>query len=79
MVGVDPDPANNPRLIQWAKSYWTELHPFSAGGAYLNMVMDEGEDNVKSAYRDNYARLAQAKRKYDPDNLFRVNHNIKPA
>ena len=43
------------------------------------MMMDEGEDNVKAAYRDNYARLAQVKRQYDPGNLFRVNKNIKPA
>ena len=79
IVGVDPDPANNPRLMQWAKEYWSALHPFAAGGAYVNMTMDEGEDNVKAAYRDNYARLAQAKRKYDPGNLFRLNQNIKPA
>ena len=43
------------------------------------MMMDEGEDNVKNAYRDNYARLAQVKKKYDPSNLFRVNQNIKPS
>ena len=43
------------------------------------MMMDEGEDNVKASYRENYARLAQVKRKYDPHNLFRVNQNIKPA
>jgi hypothetical protein len=79
IVGVDPDPANNPRLIQWARDYWLALHPFSSGGGYLNMMMDEGEDNVKAAYRDNYARLAQVKRKYDPENLFRVNQNIRPA
>jgi FAD binding domain/Berberine and berberine like len=79
IVGVDPDPANNPRLMQWAKDYWLALHPFSAGGGYVNMMMDEGEDTVKAAYRDNYARLAQVKRKYDPSNLFRVNQNVKPA
>ena len=79
IVGVDPDPANNPRLIQWAKDYWLALHPFSAGGGYINMMMDEGEDNVKAAYRDNYTRLGQVKRKFDPDNLFRVNQNIKPS
>jgi FAD/FMN-containing dehydrogenase len=79
IVGVDPDPANNPRLMQWAKDYWLALHPFSSGGGYINMMMDEGEDNVKAAYRDNYARLAQVKRKYDPGNLFRVNQNIKPT
>jgi hypothetical protein len=79
IVGVDPDPAINPRLVQWAKDYWLALHPFSAGGGYVNMMMDEGPDNVKAAYRDNYARLAQVKRKYDPENLFRVNQNIKPG
>jgi FAD/FMN-containing dehydrogenase len=79
IVGVDPDPANNSRLMQWAKDYWLALHPFSSGGGYINMMMDEGDDNVKAAYRDNYARLAQVKRKYDPGNLFRVNQNIKPA
>jgi FAD/FMN-containing dehydrogenase len=79
IVGVDPDPANNPRMIQWAKDYWLALHPYSSGGGYINMMMDEGENNVKAAYRDNYDRLTQVKRKYDPDNLFRVNQNIRPA
>ncbi|HLZ21921.1 MAG TPA: FAD-binding oxidoreductase [Ktedonobacterales bacterium] len=79
MVGVDPDPANNERMIQWARDYWLALHPYSAGGAYVNMMMDEGEDQVKAAYRDNYARLAQIKAKYDPTNLFHVNQNIKPG
>jgi FAD/FMN-containing dehydrogenase len=78
IVGVDPDPANNGRMIQWAKDYWLALHPHSAGGAYVNMIMDEGEDNVKAAYRDNYARLAQIKAAYDPTNLFHTNQNIKP-
>jgi FAD/FMN-containing dehydrogenase len=79
IVAVDADPANNARLTRWAKEYWLALHPFSAGGAYLNMVMDEGEDYVKLAYRDNYPRLARVKAKYDPDNLFRLNQNIRPA
>jgi FAD/FMN-containing dehydrogenase len=79
IVGVDPDPANNERMIQWARDYWMALHPYSAGGGYINMMMDEGTDNVKAAYRDNYARLAQIKATYDPNNLFRVNQNITPA
>jgi FAD/FMN-containing dehydrogenase len=79
IVGVDPDPANNARMIQWARDYWMALHPYSAGGGYLNMMMDEGTDNVKAAYRDNYARLAQIKATYDPSNLFHVNQNIKPT
>lgn len=78
IVGVDPDPANNPKTIQWARDYWDVMHPYSAGGAYVNMMMDEGEERVKAAYRDNYERLASVKAKYDPNNLFRVNQNIKP-
>jgi len=79
IVGVDPDPASNERMIQWARDYWMALHPYSAGGGYINMMMDEGADNVKAAYRDNYARLAQVKAIYDPGNLFHVNQNITPS
>ncbi|MGH2486012.1 MAG: BBE domain-containing protein, partial [Ktedonobacterales bacterium] len=79
IVGVDPDPANNARLIQWAKDYWLALHPHSAGGGYINMMMDEGEGQVKAAYRENYARLTRVKATYDPSNLFHVNQNIKPG
>jgi len=79
IVGVDPDPLNNELIAGWAKDYWQAMHPFSEGGGYVNMIMDEGEDRVKAAYGDNYARLAQAKAKYDPQNLFRVNQNIKPV
>jgi FAD/FMN-containing dehydrogenase len=79
IVGADPDPANNERMAQWARDSWTALHPYSAGGAYVNMIMDEGQDAVKAAYRDNYARLAHIKAKYDPGNLFHVNQNIKPG
>jgi FAD/FMN-containing dehydrogenase len=79
MVGVDPDPANNDRMIAWAKAYWEALHPYSAGGAYVNMMMEEGPDRVQAAYRDNYPRLGELKRKYDPTNFFHVNQNIKPG
>ena len=79
IVGVDPDPANNAKMTEWAKNYWLALHPHSAGGAYVNMIMDEGEDMVKAAYRDNYPRLAEVKAKVDPGNLFRLNQNIKPT
>ncbi len=79
IVGVDPDPANNESIISWAKEYWDALHPYSAGGAYVNFMMEEGEDRVKATYRDNYERLVAIKNKYDPNNLFRVNQNIKPT
>jgi FAD/FMN-containing dehydrogenase len=79
IVGVSPDPADNARMIEWARTYWSELHPFSAGGAYVNMMMEEGEDRVRAAYGDHYDRLRQIKAKYDPQNLFRINQNITPA
>jgi FAD/FMN-containing dehydrogenase len=80
IVGVDPDPANNDRLIRWANAYWKALHPYSAGGAYVNFMMhDEGQDRIKATYRGNYERLVAIKTKYDPDNFFRVNQNILPA
>ncbi len=78
IVGVDPDPANKERTTEWAKDYWQAIHPYSSGGAYVNMMMEEGEDQVKASYRGNYERLAEIKKKYDPANLFRVNQNIKP-
>jgi hypothetical protein len=79
IVGVDPDPANAPKLREWAIANWEALHPYSAGGAYVNFMMDEGQARVKATYGDNYTRLAQIKAKYDPDNVFRVNQNIEPG
>jgi FAD/FMN-containing dehydrogenase len=78
VVGVDPDPANAGVIEAWAKAYHDALHPHSAGGAYVNMMMDEGQERVRASYRDNYARLARVKAAYDPRNLFRVNQNIAP-
>lgn len=78
MVGVSPDPADNPQLIRWARDYWAALHPYSAGGAYVNMMMEEGADRVRAAYGDHYERLARVKAQYDPENLFHVNQNIPP-
>jgi hypothetical protein len=52
---------------------------YSAGGAYVNFMMDEGQERVHASFRDNYPRLSQIKEKYDPANFFRVNQNIRPA
>jgi FAD/FMN-containing dehydrogenase len=79
IVGVDPDPANAERISQWARDYWQELHPHSAGGGYVNFLMEEGQDRVRASYRGNYDRLAEVKRRYDPDNAFHINQNIRPA
>ena len=80
IVGVDPDPAKKDLITEWAKRYWQDLHPHSAGGAYVNMMMDgEGEERVRASYGHNYERLARIKGKYDPTNFLRVNQNISPA
>jgi FAD/FMN-containing dehydrogenase len=79
IVGVDPDPANAELIRRWTVDYWDALHPYSAGGAYVNFMMDEGQERVQATYRGNYARLAAIKKKYDPDNFFHVNQNIQPA
>lgn len=78
IVGVDPDPANNQKMSAWAKGYWEALHPFSSGGAYVNFMMEEGQERVRASYRGNYDRLMRIKSQYDPNNLFRVNQNIQP-
>jgi FAD/FMN-containing dehydrogenase len=79
MVGVDPEPDNRELVRDWCVSYWEALHPYSAGGGYVNMMMEEGDDRVRASYGANYDRLAQVKAEYDPGNLFHVNQNIKPA
>ena len=79
IVGVDPDPANRERITNWARDYWQALHPFGAGGAYVNFMMDEGADRIRATYGENYDRLAKIKAKYDPANFFSVNQNIPPA
>jgi FAD binding domain-containing protein/berberine-like enzyme len=77
-AGVDPDPANAGRIRDWTIDYWEATHPYSAGGAYVNFMMDEGQARVKAAYRANHERLAEVKATYDPGNHFRVNQNIEP-
>ncbi len=79
IVGVDPDPANQGKITKWCKDYFDALHPYSAGGAYVNFMMEEGQERVQASFRDNYSRLETVKKQYDPTNFFRVNQNIRPA
>ena len=79
IFAVDPDPANAITLRDWCVGYWDATHPYSAGGAYVNFMMDEGQDRVQATYRDNYHRLARIKAQYDPGNTFHINQNIHPA
>lgn len=79
IVGVDPDSVNNERITKWTKDYWEATHPYSLGGAYVNFMMEEGQERVKATYRDNYERLLRIKQQYDPTNFFHLNQNIKAS
>jgi hypothetical protein len=79
IFGVDPDPANASAVRDWCVGYYDDTHEFSAGGAYVNFMMEEGQERVQATYRGNYDRLARIKAQYDPNNVFRINQNIQPA
>lgn len=80
IAGIDPDPGKADALKTWGRSYWKAVHPFNQGGGYVNFMMDDESDGrLEAAYGENYRRLASIKAKYDPNNFFRVNQNIKPA
>src|SRR5207245_10392217 len=51
IVGVDPDPTNNARIMAWARDYWEALHPYATGGAYVNFLMEEGQERIRATYR----------------------------
>jgi FAD/FMN-containing dehydrogenase len=77
--GLWEDPDDDDRAKQWARNVCADLKPFATGGVYLNFIGDEGEDRVIAGYgRSNYQRLAAVKAEYDPDNVFKYNHNVRP-
>jgi hypothetical protein len=79
IAGISPEPNDAAALRTWGRGYWESIHPFNLEGAYVNfMDADEGDKRIELSYGDNYRRLSAIKAKYDPDNLFRVNQNIKP-
>ncbi|OKO69275.1 FAD-linked oxidase [Bradyrhizobium sp. AS23.2] len=73
------EPADDRRSIDWARQLFAETAPHATGGVYVNFMPEDESDRVSSAYGANYARLAALKAKYDPDNLFRLNQNVRPA
>ena len=73
------DPEESELNIQWSREIWELMKPFSTGGEYVNNLGEEGEDRVRAAYGDNYDRLVALKNKYDPNNFFRLNANVKPT
>ena len=80
MVGVDPEPENRDLVRDWCVSYWEALHPYSAGGSYVNMMMEEGRGpgSARPMARTTTGSH-RSKAEYDPGNLFHVNQNIQPA
>lgn len=72
--GGDPAPH-----VEWTRQFWTAMQPYSAGSVYVNTLSADESSRISEAYGPNYGRLAEVKAKYDPANLFRVNHNIRPA
>ena len=73
------DPADDERCIAWAREFFNATAPFASGSVYVNFLTADEGDRVRAAYGPNYDRLVQVKRKYDPNNLFRMNQNIAPA
>jgi FAD/FMN-containing dehydrogenase len=66
------------KCIAWARDFFKASTPYASGGAYVNFMTDEEGDRVAAAYGSNYERLVEIKRRYDPDNVFHTNQNIKP-
>lgn len=79
IAGMWPDPADNAANTQWVKDYYAALQPHSEAGGYVNFMAGDDQHRIRDNYKGNYDRLTQVKAAYDPDNLFHVNQNIRPA
>jgi hypothetical protein len=77
--GIWPDPKDTEANIKWVRDYHEATAPFSREGGYINFQSADDAGNVEKNYGATYTRLANIKKKYDPDNLFRMNQNIPPA
>ena len=79
---LGPEPtgrwANRSSDDDWARGLYEAAKPHSAGTAYVNFMPEDESDRVEAAYGGNYRRLVEAKLKYDPTNLFRMNQNVRP-
>jgi FAD/FMN-containing dehydrogenase len=74
-----PDPADTAANIEWGRRYFEAVAPYAEEGGYVNFMSGDDQGRVRANYRQNYDRLAETKRRYDPDNLFRMNQNIAPG
>jgi FAD/FMN-containing dehydrogenase len=78
IAGMWPDPAENESNIAWVRDFYEATAPHSEEGGYINFMAGDDQERVRVNYRENYDRLVDVKRKYDPDNLFHLNQNISP-
>ncbi|MDQ6722615.1 MAG: FAD-binding oxidoreductase [Candidatus Dormibacteraeota bacterium] len=78
IAGMWPDPTHNTANIKWVRDYYDATAPHSEEGGYINFMAEDDQSRIKANYKGNYKRLVDVKKKYDPDNLFHVNQNIKP-
>ena len=72
------DPADDDKVVSWAREFFTAAAPHAAGSVYINFLTQDEGTRIREAYGPNYGRLQAIKQRYDPDNLFRFNHNIRP-
>jgi FAD/FMN-containing dehydrogenase len=73
------DPDDDEEIMSWARGLYEKLEPFAGSGVYVNMLGEDENGRIPAAFQDNYSRLTALKRKWDPANMFRMNHNIPPA
>jgi FAD/FMN-containing dehydrogenase len=70
--------ADDKKCVVWARDFFKASAPYASAGAYVNFMTEDEADRIAAAYGSNFARLAEIKRKHDPDNIFHMNQNIKP-
>ena len=79
VLGMWEDASDDARQVGWVRAVADAMAPWAQKATYLNYLMDEGEGRVKDSFGPHYARMVALKDKYDPENFFRMNQNIKPT
>jgi FAD/FMN-containing dehydrogenase len=73
------DSAETDLHVRWTREFWDAMKPFLVSGSYVNYISDDEDGTARAAFGPNYERLATIKNRYDPTNVFRMNHNVRPA
>jgi FAD/FMN-containing dehydrogenase len=73
------DKADDDKVIKWSRDFFNDTKQFASAGVYVNFMTGDEADRIEFAFGSNYEKLTRVKKQYDPNNLFRINHNIKPA